>query len=140
MGIQIRDAGAIAKKWTTRASAAAPDYTSGVQNTTADQAALAAAAEPLWQQSVAEAAANGSYGKGVRKAGTEKWRTGATTKGAQRYSGGVNAGQANYQAGVAPFLQTLSNLSLPPRQVKGNNMARVQMVVDALRKQKLQGA
>ena len=140
MAIQIKDPTTISNKWATRAGAAAGDYTSGVNNPRTDQAQAAIAAAPVWAQSVQEAAANGSYQKGVAKAGTAKWQAGATSKGAQRYAPGVSAGKNNYVNGVTPYLNVLSNVTLPPRQVKGNNMARVQAVVDALRKQKLAGS
>lgn len=136
MSIQIKDPASIAKKWQTRASAAASDYTAGVQGTTTDQAAAAAAAAPLWAQSVAAAAANDQYRKGVTAAGTDKWRAGATGKGAQRYAPGVQAGAGNYQTGFAPYQAVIANLTLPPRNVKGSNSARVDAVVTALRKQK----
>lgn len=137
MAIQLKDANTIAAKWSKRASAAGQDYVAGVNNPRTDQAAAAAAAEPVWAQAVADAASRGAFGKGVRAAGTQKWQTAAATIGAQRYPQGVSAGTASYAAGEAPYLTALSNLTLPPRGVKGTNVGRVQAVVDALRKVKL---
>jgi hypothetical protein len=132
----VKDPSVAAKKWSTRAQAAGADYTSGVANTQKDQAALAVAAAPVWAQSVQTAAANGTFAKGVNKAGTAGWKAGVAAKGAQRYPQGVGAGGPNYQAGVTPYFTALSNLQLPPRGVKGTNMQRVQVVADALMKTK----
>jgi hypothetical protein len=137
MPIQIKDPSVVAQKWAKRAGAAGADYTSGVQNPRTDQATAAAAAAPVWAQAVADAATRGAYAKGVQAAGTAKWQAAAASIGAQRYPQGVNAGVANYQAKEAPYLSALSSLTLPPRGVKGSNNARVQAVVDALRKVKL---
>ncbi len=140
MGIQIKDAATIAAKWATRAGAATQDYTSGVASPRTSQSAAAIAAKQVWADSVSQAAANDSYAKGLAKSGDAKWQQGVKDKGTVRYGPGVTAGKGNYSNGIAPVLSTLSSLNLPPRNVKGNNMARVQMVVDALRKLKTQGA
>jgi hypothetical protein len=132
----VKDPGVAAKKWSARASAAAPDYGTGVANTQKDQAALAAASAPVWAAAVQNAATNGRFAAGLNKAGTAKWKAGVATKGAQRYGQGVGVAGPNYQAGVAPFFTVLSNLQLPPRGVKGTNMGRVQAVADALMKAK----
>jgi hypothetical protein len=137
MPIQIKDAAAVAAKWAKRAGAAGADYTSGVQNPRTDQAAAAAAAAPVWAQAVADAATRDAFRKGVTAAGTAKWQAAASTIGAQRYPQGVNAGTQNYQQKEGPYLAALSAITLPPRGVKGSNNARVQAVVDALRKVKL---
>lgn len=137
MAIQIKDAASVAAKWAKRASAAGADYASGVQNPRTDQASAAAAAAPVWAQAVADAATRDAFRKGVVAAGTPKWQAAASTIGAQRYPQGVTAGVSNYATKEGPYLQALASLTLPPRGVKGTNAARVQAVVDALRKVKL---
>lgn len=137
MPIQIKDPASVAAKWAKRASAAGADYASGVNSPRTDQSAAAAAAAPVWAAAVSDAASRDAFRKGVTAAGTAKWQAAASTIGAQRYPQGVNAGQGNYAAKEAPYLTALANLSLPPRGVKGTNAARVQAVVDALRKVKL---
>lgn len=137
MPIQIKDAATVAAKWAKRASAAGADYTSGVNNPRTDQAQAAAAAAPVWAQAVADAASRNAFAKGVTAAGTAKWQAAAASIGAQRYPQGVNAGQNSYATKEAPYLSALASLNLPPRGVKGSNNARVQAVVDALRKVKL---
>jgi hypothetical protein len=135
--IIVKDVNASAKKWSTRANAASGDYTTGVASTQKDQASLAADAAPLWAASVQQAVANGTFQKGVLKAGTAAWKNGVATKGSQRYGQGVAAAGNNYATGVAPFFAALQSVNLPPRNPKGNNAQRSQMVVDALIKAKL---
>lgn len=128
----VKDLASSAKKWSTNAGNAGQNYTSGVASTQKDQAALAAAAAPVWAQAVSQAATDGRFASRVTEAGTAKWKSGVATKGATRYPQGVAAGGANYSSGVQPYFAALSALTLPARQVKGNNIARVQAVVAAL--------
>lgn len=128
----VKDAGSSATKWSQRASAASGTYTAGVASSTKDQAALAAAAEPLWASSVATAAANKRFSAGLTKAGVGAWKAGVAAVGGARYSQGVGAAQSKYQQGVAPFFSALSSVTLPARGPKGSNSARVDAVVNAL--------
>jgi hypothetical protein len=132
MAITVKDPNVASAKWSTRAGAAASDYANGVANSQKDQAGDAAAAAPLWAASVQAAAANGTFAKHVLAAGTGKWKAGVASKGAQRYPQGVSTAKAAYATAVQPYFSAIANLTLPPRNVKGNNMARVQAVTDAL--------
>lgn len=140
MAIAIKDVGTLATKYTQRAQAAAPDYKAGVMAPRRSQSASAIAAAGTWSQAVQQAATNGSYQKGLTKSGDAKWQQNASTLGAQRYPQGVANASAAWSNGVQPYLQTLANLTLPPRGVRGspNNIARVQAVNDALAKAKSQ--
>jgi len=136
--MQVKSADAVAKKWSTRAGAAGADYTNGVNTTTKDWAQDTASAAPAWAAGVQQAAANGSFAKGVNAAGTAKWKTKAANVGAARYPQGVAAAQPYYQAGITPVLQVLSGITLPPRGPKGDpgNLNRVSVITTALRKMK----
>lgn len=136
-----KDISTITAKWSNRAQAAAPDYTAGVTSTTKDWAANTSASSDSWQQGVSQAAANGRFGKGVVAAGTEKWRSAAKTKGAQRFASGVASGAAAYGAGFAPFFDVIKNTQLPPRSPRGspNNIQRVTALAAALHNKKISG-
>lgn len=136
MSIVVKDPNAASNKWSARASAAAGEYANGVASSQKDQAGDAAAAAPLWAAAVQKAAADGTFGKRVLAAGTAKWKAGVASKGAARYPQGVGNAKGSYAAGVAPYFAALQGVNLPPRNVKGNNMGRVQAVVDALMKTK----
>lgn len=139
--IQTKSIDAIAKKWSDRAQAAAADYTSGVEGTQKDWASNTAAATQAWQTGVTQAASRGAFTKGVRAAGTEKWRSGASTKGGQRYGPGVSVAEPAFSSGFSPYLSTLQSLTLPARQAKGSpaNYSRSQAVGTALHAKKVQG-
>jgi len=141
MPIVTKDIGTIAAKWSQRAGAAGADYTNGVKSPRRDWAQNTAAAASSWAQGVSDAVANGRFAKGVNNAGTAKWQTGATTKGATRYPQGVAAGQGNYSAGFGPYLQVISSLNLTPRGPRGSpaNVQRVQQISDALHAKKISG-
>lgn len=139
MAIQTKTIDAIAKKWSDRAQAAAPDYTSGVQSTTKDWAQLTAASQTAYQSGVTQAISRGAFAKGVVAAGTPKWQNAAVSKGGQRYGPGVAAAQPDFTSGFAPFLTTIQNLTLPPRQAKGSpsNYDRVRAIGTALHTKKV---
>lgn len=141
MAIQTKDIGTIAAKWSSRAQAAGPDYAAGVKNTQKDWAALTSAAAPNWAAGVSQAVADGRFGKNVQAAGSDKWRSAASGKGAQRYPTGVAAGGPAYNAGFAPFLAVIQNVNLPPRSPRGSpsNVQRVSAIADALHAKKLGG-
>ncbi len=139
MPINIKPTDQIAAKFAARAAAAGADYKSGVLAPKAPQADSAIAAAGVWAQAIADAAARGAFAAGLQRSGNEKWQRKASTVGAARYPQGVQAAAPDYSAGVAKFFDVLRNLTLPPRNIKGQNMARVQAVVDALRKAKQGG-
>jgi hypothetical protein len=141
MAIQIKSADVIAKKYATRGAAAGTDYAAGVANPRQDWNAATAAAASTYAAGVQQAIGNGSFVKGVNAAGTAKWQRKAQSTGAQRYGPGVQAAQGDYQNGVAPYLQVIAGLTLPPRAPKGDpgNIQRVAAIAQALRAKKLAG-
>jgi len=130
-----------AERWVRRASAAAQDYQAGVENPRQSWQAAASAARDNWAQGVQAAIQNNRYAMGVQRAGDEKWRRKAIAKGVQRYGPGVAEAQQDYATGVAPYLQVIESLTLPPRGPKGDprNIERVRAIAQALRNRKLQG-
>lgn len=141
MPIATKDITTIASKWSTRAQAAGADYTAGVKQTAVDWAGATAAAADSWGQGVAQAVSNGQFAKGVTAAGTAKWQSAASTKGAQRYPQGVAGAQGNYQTGFAPYLSVIQSTTLPPRSPRGspNNIQRVSAITSALHNKKVSG-
>jgi hypothetical protein len=128
----VKDAGASATKWSARAAAAQGAYTSGVASTQKDQAALAAAAEPLWAANVAAAANAKRFSAGLNRATTSAWKAGVAAVGGTRYSQGVGNAQSKYQTRVQPYFAALAGVNLPARGPKGSNGPRVDAVVNAL--------
>src|SRR6266568_5164282 len=78
---KIKDAAAIAEKWSTVTPQRSTEYQKGVQNPRTPWAAAAAAAGPAQAAGVQAAIANKSFEKGIARAGDAGWQRGATTKG-----------------------------------------------------------
>jgi len=139
--MRVKDAAASAAKFKTRAMAAGGDYAAGVKASGQDWAANAAAAGDNYAAGVTAAIGRQAFTKGVMASGPEKFVRNASGIGAQRYPQGVGNAEGDWQKGAAPYLDTLRNLTPPPRRPKGDpgNYARVQAVGEALRARKLAG-
>lgn len=141
MAIQIKSMDTIVKKFTARGGAAGADYASGVQSPRRPWQASTVAGANNWAAGVQAAASNGSFTKGVNKAGDAKWQRKASGVGATRFGPGIQAAGPDYATGFQPYADAIAAVNLPPRGPKGdpNNNARVLAVTQALRAKKLQG-
>jgi hypothetical protein len=139
--IQIKPISTIVSKWQTRAGGAGQDYVNGINNPKRPQAQTAAAAAPQWAAGVSAAVTNGTFARNVLAA-AQKYITNATGKGAARYPSGIQAGVNDFQNGITPVINLLSNLQLPPRATKGDpsNISRVSAVDQALHQWKISQA
>lgn len=122
-------------KWVRRASVAGPDYLQGVQNPRKAWAAAAVEAEPNYKAGVVAAAGRGAFGAGIKAAGDEKWRNGATRKGPGRFAEGVAIGRDDWGKGFAPYQSAIAAVTLPARGPKGSpqNIQRVAAIATTLR-------
>jgi len=138
MAIKVKDAGAIAQKYSARASAAAGDYKAGVQSAGSDWEAGARAGEGNFEQGVQEAIAKKRYGRGIAAAGAQKYVDNATNLGAARYPQGVQQAVPAFTKGITPVLDKLRSLNLPPKGPKRSpqNQQRAAMVAMELGKMK----
>jgi hypothetical protein len=136
--IKVKDAGAIAQKYSARASAAAGDYKAGVQSAGSDWEAGARAGETNFEQGVQEAIAKKRYGRGIAAAGAQKYVDNATNLGAARYPQGVQQAVPAFTKGITPVLDKLRSLNLPPKGPKRSpqNQQRAAMVAMELGKMK----
>ena len=137
---KIKDSATINEKWKRRAGNAQQEYAEGVSNPRADWAAQTAAAEQAYEQGVQAAIGRKSFGKGVRKTGSEGWQRAALQKGPSRYSQGVTDSGDAYASGFAPYQQVIASTSLPARGPKGDpkNINRVTIMAKALHAKKLE--
>lgn len=141
MAIVVKDVTASAQKYATRAGAAVNDYKTGVQAAGQKWHDNTKSSTDNYSAGVQASIANGSFGKGIDKAGPDRYATRASTKGAAAYPAGVQAGQQRWAQNVQPFFQVLQSATLPPRGPKGDprNQQRAQFVADLLRKKKVNG-
>ncbi|RLE52464.1 MAG: hypothetical protein DRJ26_04735, partial [Candidatus Methanomethylicota archaeon] len=114
----------------------------GVKNPKKDWETQTIAAADAYKEGVQAAISEGRFEKGVRKAGTEKWKKKATTLGVTRWGPGVAAAREAYERGFAPYRDIIERLDLPPRRPKGDpgNIDRVRVIAMALHEAKVKGA
>ena len=135
---QIKSIDRIAEKWARVTPQRTQDYTDGIDNPRRDWAAATAAASDAWRDGVAKAQQTGQFARNVTKAGTSKWQSRARAKGTTRFAEGVQIAQPDYQAGFAPYAETIKSTALPPRYAKGDprNLDRVKAIATALSKRR----
>lgn len=136
----IRSIDSIAKKWAEVTPMRADDYAAGVQNPRRSWSQATANAEGAYKDGVNKAISRNAFGKGVKKAGDEKWSRKSLSRGVANWGPGVADAQGDYQAGFAPYRDTIEATKLPPRYARRDprNLARVKAIVDALIAKKLQ--
>lgn len=130
----IRSVDEIAKKWAEVTPMRSGDYAFGIANPRTSWKTATMAAEPAYQDGVTKAIARKAFGKGVSKAGDEKWARKASTNGVVRWGPGVQEARGDYAAGFAPYREAIAACKLPPRYARRDprNLARVKAIVDAL--------
>ena len=76
---------------------------------------------------------------GVKRAGAGKYERKVKDVGVARFSQGVSAAGPAFEAGVSPFLDEISKITLDARQPRGSeaNYARVRTIGTALHKKRL---
>ena len=138
---EIRSIGEIKEKWLRVTQQRAPDYLAGVRSPKKDWEAGAAAAEPAYEAGVTAAIGRKAFGKGVREAGTAKWKKKAEDLGGARFAPGVAAAGPEYEKGMGPVVDTIRATSLPPRGPRGDpgNIERVRLMAEALHRMKIGG-
>lgn len=138
--VKVKSIDEIAKKWAEVTPGRAPYYEAGIRNPRDDWATNTANAEAAYAQGVQEAITQKRFSAGVKKAGTPKWQRKSLEVGVRRWPEGVRAAQMDYQSNLAPFIDTISRLTLPERKAKGDpgNIERVRKIADALHKKKLE--
>jgi hypothetical protein len=112
---EIKSIGAIKEKWTRVTPMRTEDYKLGVTSPRRDWAKSTKAAAPSHAMAMTEAAAKGSFAKGVEAAGTDKWQRKALAKGPGRFAEGVMVGGDDYEKGFSPYRDEIEKTVMPPR-------------------------
>lgn len=136
---EIKSLSAIREKWSRVTPMRTQDYKLGIENPKRDWADETEAGAANWKMGIDKAAADKLFEKGVRAAGTGKWRDNALKKGPGRFAEGVMIAAPDYEKGFAPFHQAIERADLGPRFPRRDprNLQRVKIVVDALIAEKL---
>lgn len=132
------NARSIAAKFARVTQTRTQDYSDGVDNPRADWADKTAAAEASYKTGVTKAASEGRFGKGVRNAGTAKWKHGVQVKGKERWAQGIAVAEDAYAKGMEPVIAVIESVNLPVRYAKGDprNHERSKAMATALHKMK----
>jgi len=130
----IRSIDHIADKWAEVTPMRAGDYADGIANPRRPWAAATKAAESSYEAGVQASISRKAFGKGVTKAGDEKWKRKASINGVRNWGPGVQEAKGDYSAGFAPYREAIAACKLPPRYARRDprNIARVKAIVDAL--------
>jgi hypothetical protein len=88
---KIRSASEIAEKYARVTPGRSADYAAGIEAPKVDWKTATQGAEDAWKQGIQNAIGEGRFGKGVAKAGTEKWQRKARELGTARWGPGVSA-------------------------------------------------
>ncbi len=135
----IRAIELIAKKWAEVTPRRADSYAEGIANPRRSWKAGALAAESAYEDGIRDAITRKAFGKGVAKAGDEKWARKATVNGVRNWGPGVAEAKGDYAAGFAPYRDAIAAVKLSPRYARRDprNLKRVEDVVKALVAKKL---
>lgn len=87
-------------KWQNRVAQSGPYYQAGVNNPQVDWAGPAVAAAPRRNAGLQQAIADGRIDAGIQRAGTARWRAGASTKGVQAWTTNTPKAAPAYNAGL----------------------------------------
>jgi hypothetical protein len=129
----VKSAQTAVQNWTGASGRAGTAWSAGIQSTTKDQAALAAAAQPRWLQGVQDAAANNRFANGVTRRGTAYWKSQSQAKQGN-YTTGYSAGADNFSSAIGKILNAEASIvsSLPQRGDVMQNLQRSQQFALAM--------
>jgi hypothetical protein len=135
---EVKSLSKVQEKWTRVTPQRSEDYRLGVESPRRDWATTAVAAKESHKAAMVAAGSSDAYAKGIAKAGTGKWKSKALAKGPGRFSEGVMVGGEDYGKGVAPYLEAIASVVMPPRFPRRDprNNARVLAIDNALSKKK----
>jgi len=138
---EIKSLSAIRDKWTRVTPGRTEDYKLGIQNPRRDWEEETLEAKDNWKAGIDAAAAKGLFEKGVREAGTGKWKDKALKKGPGRFAEGVYIAGDDYERGFKPYREAIAAVDLGPRFPRRDprNLERVRRVVNALIEAKIGG-
>ena len=121
------DAASAQQRWQQAASTAQTRYTEGVQSTSKDPMALAAAQGQKMLAGVTNAVSSGYWQRRLNDVGKSGWQQ-ATIAKANNYSNGINASGSKYQQGYQNFWSYMTpyynQLESMPKNSLADSIAR----------------
>lgn len=92
------------KKWDERVGVAADDYAAGVEAPTKDWETRTSASKPKYESELRRSMAEDAFTRGVKRAGTSKWKERIKAVGIERWPGGVAAAKGIFEAAMRDVL------------------------------------
>jgi hypothetical protein len=120
-----KDPAAVTAKWRQNASAATQAYKDGVSSVNTAPGSLAARQKGAYVSGVTSKADD--WARRVASVSLQEWQSAASGKGADRFAGGIAAGESKMAAFMADFLPKVQAIAsnLPPRGTLEQNIARM---------------
>lgn len=136
---EIKSLAAIREKWGRVTPGRTADYKLGIQNPRRDWETETLEASDRYKAGVDQAHAKGMFPKGVKAAGTGKWKDRALKKGPGRFAEGVYIAGPDFEKGFQPYHAVIERTTLPARFPKGDprNYDRVREIGTALHEAKV---
>jgi len=130
----IRSLDSIASKWAEVTPMRSSDYAAGVANPRRSWSGAAKNAEKAYEDGVTKAIAKKAFGKGIGKAGDEKWSRKSSVNGVRNWGPGVAEAKGDYASGFGPYHSTIAATALPARYARRDprNIERVKAIATAL--------
>lgn len=139
MGIKVKPASEVARKWGEVTPGRSAYYQSGAVGAGGDWESATIAAAAAFKAAVSAGNIDAMFKGGVKKAGAAKYNRKVQDVGVNRFSQGVTAAISDFESGVAPFLEAMAGLTLTARQPRGSeaNLERVRQIMVANHKKRL---
>src|SRR3990167_836147 len=139
MPTKVKSAAEVAAKLADQTPGRSAFYEAGVRGAGPDWEAGTLASAANYKAAVTAGNIDKLFAGGVKKAGAAKYTRKAVEIGVGRFSSGVTAGKVDYQAGIAPMLETIAGVTPPARKPRGDelNLARVRVYSAALHAKRL---
>lgn len=136
---KIKSVDKIAQKWNDRVQVSDADYKDGVQNPTKDWEEGALASKDNYEAGIRTSIEQGRREKGIKEAGTAKWKA-KTVEKSGRWRTGVTGAQDDMKKGYTPYHGVISALDYGPRFPAGDprNLDRVKVGNEALHAKKVE--
>lgn len=137
--LKVKPLDASVPKWLANAGRAAEEFAARSEAAAQDWATNTAKAADTFGLAISAAGIKERFRRGVTKAGAQKFARKISSVGKDRYRPGIEAADADYRAGMEPYITTLQGLTLSARKPKGDpaNYQRVEQVGKALNAKRL---
>jgi len=139
VAIKVKSVTEVRDKWLDVTPGRAAYYEKEASVSGSDWEKGASDASSAFKSAISAANIEALFKGGIKRAGAAKYERKVKAVGVARFSQGVSAAGPDFEAGVSPFLDEISKITLPPRQPRGSeaNYARVRDIGVALHKKRL---